>query len=235
MTRPDDDIDGCTRSHARLLDELARLDDETAAQPSLLPGWDVAMLVTHLARNADSHTGMVEGAAAGEARQQYPSQEVRERDIEAGRGRPAAEAVADLRSSIARLESAWTALDDEAWARVARTTGGDPNPVADLPFQRWREVEVHLVDLGIGFTHHEWDETYVVAELDASVAVLGDRLAPGTGIALTASDLGRRWTAGAERVTTQVEAPARDLLAWLLDRRTDGFPEIGPWKWTTRS
>ena len=67
------DIDGCTRSHARLLDELARLDDETAQRPSLLPGWDVAMLVTHLARNADSHSGMVEGAAAGEARQQYPS------------------------------------------------------------------------------------------------------------------------------------------------------------------
>jgi maleylpyruvate isomerase len=235
MTRPDDDIDGCTRSHARLLDELARLDDETAAQPSLLPGWDVAMLVTHLARNADSHTGMVEGAAVGEARQQYPSQQHREDDIEAGRGRPAAEAVADLRSSIARLEAAWAALDDEAWARDARTTDGQPNPVADLPFQRWREVEVHLVDLGIGFTHHEWDEAYVRAELDATVAVLGDRLAPGTGVALTATDLGLRWTAGAERLSMQVEAPARDLLAWLLDRRTDGFPEIGPWKWTKRS
>jgi hypothetical protein len=75
----------------------------------------------------------------------------------------------------------------------------------------------------------------VRAELDATVAVLGDRLAPGTGVALTATDLGLRWTAGAERLTMQVEAPARDLLAWLLDRRTDGFPEIGPWKWTKRS
>jgi maleylpyruvate isomerase len=235
MTRPSDDIDGCTRSHARLLDELSRLDDETASRPSLLPGWDVAMLVTHLARNADSHSGMVEGAAAGEARQQYPSHEARDADIEAGRGRPAGEAVADLRASIARLEAAWAVLDEAAWGREARTTGGAPNPVADLPFQRWREVEVHLVDLGIGFTHHEWDPAYVAAELDASVAVLDDRLPAGTGAALTATDLGRRWTAGVDRVSMQVEAPSRDLLAWLLDRRTDGFPELAPWKWTPRS
>ena len=93
MGRPTDDIDGCTRSHARLLSELAHLDDEAVQRPSLLPGWDVAMLVTHLARNADSHRGMLEGAAAGEVRRQYPSQERREADIEAGRGRSAAEAV----------------------------------------------------------------------------------------------------------------------------------------------
>lgn len=234
MTRPTADIAGCTRSHARLLDQLAPLDDEAAQRPSLLPGWDVAMLVTHLARNADSHTGMLKGAAAGEVRRQYPSQERRDADVEAGRGRPAGVAVADLRAAVGRLEAAWASLPDEAWGRMASTTGGDPNPVADLPFQRWREVEVHLVDLGTGFTHHEWDAGYVEAELEASVAVLGDRLASGTGAALTATDLGRRWTAGADRVTMQVEAPARDLLAWLLDRRTDGFPEIGPWKWTVR-
>jgi maleylpyruvate isomerase len=235
MIDTEHDLAGCRRSHARLLDHLARLDDETAGQPSLLPGWTVAMLVRHLARNADSHRGMFEGAAVGEVRKQYPSTPERDADIERGRGLPAADVVADLTAAIAALDAAWDALPAERWSSFASTTGGEPNPVADLPFQRWREVEVHLVDLGLGFTHHEWDEAYVVAELDQSVAVLDGRLPAGTGAALTATDLGRRWTAGAERVTMQVEAPARDLLAWLLGRRTDGFPELAPWSWSKRA
>ncbi len=234
MTRPSADIAGCTRSHVRLLDELARLDDETAQQPSLLPGWSVAMLVTHLARNADSHTGMVEGAAVGEARTPYPSPERREADIEAGRGRAAAEVVADLRSSIARLEATWAATPDEVWELAATRTDGGPYPIVELPFQRWREVEVHLVDLGVGFTHHEWDEAYVEAELEEAVGSLGERLSPGTGMVVTDTDTGRTWTAGAERTTAQVSAPRRDLLAWLLGRRTDGFPEITAWAWRPR-
>jgi maleylpyruvate isomerase len=230
----DQDLAGSRRSHARLLDHLSHLSDEDAAAPSLLPGWTVAMLVTHLARNADSHRGMFEGAAVGEARQQYPSAAARDADIALGRGRSAEEVVADLRASVGALESAWDALPEERWSSHALTTDGLPNLVADLPFQRWREVEVHLVDLGLGFTHHEWDEQYVSTELDVSVGALDDRLSIGTGVVLSAPDVGRTWTAGAERVTMQVEAPSRDLLAWLLGRRTDGFPEIGAWTYTRR-
>ena len=81
MIDTEHDLAGCRRSHARLLDHLAHLTDEDAAAASLLPGWTVAMLVTHLARNADSHRGMFEGAAVGEPRQQYPSAEARDADI----------------------------------------------------------------------------------------------------------------------------------------------------------
>jgi maleylpyruvate isomerase len=229
------DVAGCRRAHARLLDHLAHLSDEDAAAPSLLPGWTVAMLVTHLARNADSHRGMVEGAAVGEPRRQYPSAESRDADIALGRGRAAGEVVADLRGAVDALDAAWAALPEARWSGHALTTDGLPNLVADLPFQRWREVEVHLVDLGLGFTHHEWDPAYVATELEQCVGALDDRLAIGTGVSLTASDLGRTWAAGAERVTMRVEAPAADLVAWLLGRRTDGFPEIGPWAYTRRS
>ena len=235
MIDTEHDLAGCRRSHARLLDHLSHLTDEGAAAASLLPGWTVAMLVTHLARNADSHRGMFEGAAVGEPRQQYPSAEARDADIALGRDRSAGEVVDDLRSSISALEAAWDALPDERWSGHALTTDGLPNLVADLPFQRWREVEVHLVDLGLGFTHHEWDEQYVLTELEQCVGALDDRLSIGTGASLTASDLGRTWTAGADRVTMQIEAPSRDLVAWLLGRRTDGFPEIGPWTYTRRS
>lgn len=232
---PQDDIAGVVDSHRRLLDTLDRLDDETAQAPSLLPGWDVAMLVTHLARNADSHSGMLEAAARGEQARQYPSLELRDAAIDEGRGRPAAEVVDDLRASVDRLEGLWQSLPADAWARDALTTGGDPNPIADLPFQRWREVEVHHADLGLGFTTGEWDSRYVAAELEASVALLAARLPVGTGILLRASDSGREWTVPAGgRVTAQVESPAHALLAWLLGRDTSGFPELAPWQWAPR-
>jgi hypothetical protein len=33
--------------------------------------------------------------------------------------------------------------------------------VAQLPFRRWREVEVHLVDLDIGFDPPDWSQQFV--------------------------------------------------------------------------
>lgn len=52
-------------AHARLLSTLARLTDDDARGPSLLPAWSVGHLVTHLARHADSHVRMLEAAARG--------------------------------------------------------------------------------------------------------------------------------------------------------------------------
>lgn len=225
------ELDGVRRSHARLLEAVAGLDDETASGPSLLPGWTVAMLVTHLARNADSHRGMLEGAARGEVVKQYPSQAARDAAIEASRGRPAAEAAHDLAQAVASLEAAWDALPADRWSFVASTTDGEPNRLLDLPFQRWRESEVHLVDLGIGFTHSAWDAAYVDIELDVAVADVPSRT--NAGLSITATDSGRHWVVG-DRVTTVVEAPATQLLAWLLGRQVDGFPELGPWRWTRR-
>lgn len=235
--KPVADLAGVRRSTARLLGTVERIDDETAAQPSLLPGWTVAMLVTHLARNADSHRGMFEGAAAGEPRNQYPSYEARDAAIEAGRGRTAADAIADLGVAVERLDAAWQALPDEAWSATALTTDGKPNPVVDLPFQRWREVEVHHADLGLGFTVGEWDSAYVNAELAATIAALPPRLPTDVAYDLTATrpDGATHWVVPeGERATVSVEAPAPDLLAWLLGRRTEGFPELAPWQFVIR-
>ena len=232
---PTDDLAGVRRSTARLLETVGRIDDETAARPSLLPGWTVAMLVTHLARNADSHRGMLEGAALGEARNQYPSYEERDAGIEAGRGRSAAEVVDDLQEALARLDGAWTAMPDDAWAFTALTTDGKPNPVRDLPFQRWREVEVHHADLGLGFTVGEWDEGYVLAELEATVGALEPRLPPGVAYSLAATPDVAEWVVPeGGSASVRVEAPARDLLAWLLGRRDEGFPSLGPWAFVIR-
>ena len=60
------------KSHARLALTLAGVTDTDARRPSLLPGWSVGHVLTHLARNADSHVRMLEAAAVGEVADQYP-------------------------------------------------------------------------------------------------------------------------------------------------------------------
>ena len=67
-TRPDADIAGATAAHGRLLAAIERLTDADVAQASLLPGWTVGHVLTHLARNADSHVRMLEAAGDGARR-----------------------------------------------------------------------------------------------------------------------------------------------------------------------
>jgi maleylpyruvate isomerase len=229
--RPDEDIDGVRRSHVRLLTTLDGLDDTMAGWPSLLPGWDIAMLVTHLARNADSHVHAAEGARVGERRKRYPSVEAREAGIQAGKGLSAAAVVDDLRAAITRLETVWEELPAEAWRGASLTGEGEPEPLSTAPMGRWRESELHHADLGLGFTIDDWDQEFVDRELDRWIARLESRLPENTGATITATDTGRTWSAGAPRVTMLVDAPSRRLLAWLTGRNTAGFPEIASWDW----
>ena len=221
------------KSHARLALTLAGVTDTDARRPSLLPGWSVGHVLTHLARNADSHVRMLEAAAVGEVADQYPGgNERRAADIEAGAGRPAAELVADVTSTAARLEAAMEATPDAAWRAGRGRVVSGIWPLADLPFRRWREVEVHHVDLGLRYGVFDWPEEYVDEELPRTVAGLPARLEPGTAVELRAADTGERWLIPEEAAAVRhsVIADRRLLLGWLLGRAGDrGFPPLGPW------
>jgi maleylpyruvate isomerase len=144
-------IDGCVTAQAALLADIADLRDDVARRPSLLPGWSVGHLLTHIARNADSMTWRLEGAARGELRDQYPGGlEQRSSDIENGAGRPAAELVADVRQSADALERIMTELPLAAWEAPSRTSRGVVESSRDAALSRWREVAVHHGDLGLG-------------------------------------------------------------------------------------
>ena len=83
-------------AHAALLEHL-RSRSFDASAPSRLPGWSRAHVLTHLARNADGHRRMIEGAARGEVLEQYAGGvEGRNAGIDAGAGRPAADVLADF-------------------------------------------------------------------------------------------------------------------------------------------
>ena len=87
---------------------LERLDLDASA-PSLLPGWTVGHVLTHLARNADSMVRVLDAAERGEVVERYPGgRSTRNAEIDAGFARPADEQMADVAATIERLEAAWS-------------------------------------------------------------------------------------------------------------------------------
>ena len=217
-------------SHARLAHTLATLTDADARRPSLLPGWTVGHVLTHLARNADSHVRMVEGAIGGEVADQYPGGNAqRAADIESGSRRPAADLVDDVLTSAARLEAVWELTPDDLWRTGRGRVVTGIWPLADLPFRRWREVEIHHVDLDLGYRWDDWPDAYVEAELHRALAGLAARLPRDTALDLEATDTGERWLVPeGSKDGTPVRADRRLLLAWLVGRPAgERFPRLG--------
>ena len=197
-------IAACRAAHERLLATVSRVDDETARAPSRLPGWTVGHVLTHLARNADGHARRLEGALRGNEVARYAGGvEQRDREIEAGAGRPARELIDDLADSAKRLEDVWSRSEQAGWPN-ADLLATDRWPTTGSPLRRLRETEVHHVDLGLGYEPLDWPDDYVNWELPHSL----DRLP--------------RLLAG--------PADSRRLLAWIIGRSGwPNGPELRPW------
>lgn len=183
------EIEGCVQSHAKLRSAVAGLTDSQVASPSLLPGWTVGHVLSHIARNADGMSRRVEAALEGETVDQYIGGPTgRAAEIEAGATRSAPTIVADLTTSAQRLDDLFASVPDDPWPRPVRTVRGDQHPMSKLPLRRWREVEVHLVDLDLGATPAAWPDELVDLQLPRLTANLADRC---DGQALMAWILGR--------------------------------------------
>lgn len=208
----DDEVAGCAAAHQRLLALLdAAIESATLvpSQPSLLPNWSVGHVLTHLARNADAIKNMLDGAAAGEERNMYPSADARDADIEAGSTRDAQALVDDVRKSCWGVESSWARLSADAWSRhgIAR---GNRMPVRLFPGLRWREVEVHTADLGIGFGPADWSAAFVAQDLATQLA---------------------EWSAQGQPLPEDVAgAQPWQQLAWFLGRDGGVSSPAPPWR-----
>jgi maleylpyruvate isomerase len=181
-TPPEQDLAALAAATDRLLASLEGLDEAGARAGSLLPGWSVGHVLTHLARNADGMIRLVDWAASGEPVPMYASREAREADIEAGAGRPAEALVADVRGSAARLAESVDrlhAFGDDQLGRLVLL--GPPRPGAEpdvpayaIPSARIREVEIHHVDLGLpSYTPLDWPDEFVERTLLAIHAARG--------------------------------------------------------------
>jgi maleylpyruvate isomerase len=243
--RPRADIEGVRRATRALLATVDRMTDTQARRGTLVPDWTRAEVVTHLARNADGFRGMADAAARGERGVQYPGGAAqRTADIAQGRDVNAAALGTDLRRSCDALMDVWARLPDDAWCREGTTMRG-PQTIGRTPWLRWREIEIHHLDLDLGYLAADWPIGFVHVALEERLAMLGDAVAAidaGTlRVRLEASDLDRSWTLGVDgrRVDVQrdpsgssltgeaeLDAVVRgwgcDVLAWLYGRDSRG-------------
>jgi maleylpyruvate isomerase len=184
VSRPIEVIEGLGVTEQSLVASLHGLTDETARQPSLLPNWSVGHVLTHLARNADSVVRRLEAAVRGEIVDQYPGGFAgRSAEIEMGASRSARDLVTDVALSGSRVIDACATLDDEAWDALSRDVSGLLRPSRDVLFSRWREVEVHRCDLGLGYTSAHWPPLMVATWLPSEMAVLPERTDPSALLA----------------------------------------------------
>jgi maleylpyruvate isomerase len=217
-------LDLIARAEERLDATVAAMTDAQAGEPSLLPGWTRAMVVTHVARNASSNAAMIDAALRGEERDQYPGgMAEREAQIEAGRGRTAAEVLADHRESAAELARVLRAVGDDQWD-VTVPAGVGRVPIGNRVRIRYLEIEAHHADLGLGYTFRDWPPEFVAAILPHVMALTPLRRSPKAQPGRWA--LGS-WTVsvGDDVVVTEdgngdgaVTGPAVGLLAWLMGR-----------------
>ena len=218
---------------SRLLATVSGLDDVAVAEPSLLPGWDRALVLTHLANNADGVRRTVEAAARGEIGEQYPGgRPARDAAIEAGRGRTAVELEQRLRDACEHLAESLDAAPDHVWDLPALTTIGEVQIGPRLVVGRLREVEVHHVDLNCAYWPEHWPFAWVVEEMDRAMLGLPSRLPPDVAVLMAATDTDQRWVAGSGDAV-EIVGTMSALFAWVTGRSPvvggQECPPLKPW------
>ncbi|MEU6772894.1 maleylpyruvate isomerase family mycothiol-dependent enzyme [Streptomyces sp. NPDC046759] len=197
----------------RLLTAVAGLDNASLSGPSRLPGWSRGHVLAHLSRNADALVNVLEG------RPMYASAEARDADIRRDAPRPLDAQLTDLRESAARFQAAGDAPAD--WTRTVELRNGVTDSASRVPFRRWVEVDLHHVDLGIGYELADLPAEFLEREIEFLAQRFTDH--PGLpGIALSAlEDPGRlTWPTGrrSDDEPVTVTGPAPALLGWLAGR-----------------
>ncbi|ONH30694.1 maleylpyruvate isomerase [Pseudofrankia asymbiotica] len=215
---PHDLLAGAFTGHRRLLALASAVEDQVTARPSLLSGWTVGHVLSHLAQDADTHIRLFESAATGRDPGAGSDSCV---DLDVAAARPARLIRDDLARAIAALERAWDRTHVDVWRTGIAHHGRAPTSLTDLVFARWREVEVHLVDLGLidrgGPGWADLPATYVDAEWAWSTARLSERLPPEVTVLLAPGDRPSRAFGDGPRMVT-VRASTLETLRWLLGR-----------------
>jgi maleylpyruvate isomerase len=205
------DVEAATE---QLLRTAESLDEGSVAKPSLLPGWTVGHVVTHVARNADSYTNLLTWARTGVETPAYPTPTARAEGIEAGAGRPLADQIEDVRAAHERFADAAAAMPAEAWTFFLPSTG---QSAAAVPWARLREVEVHHVDLGADYSPADWPDAFALRLLRE---IVGGANA-GPPMVLRPNGIDHALTIGDAEGAPVVAGPTRSVAAWLAGR-SDG-------------
>ena len=222
----------------RLDQAVAGLDEGTIHQPSRLPGWSRAHLVTHLARNADALVNLLTWARTGVEHPMYASRADRDADIEEGADRLAKVLQEDLLAASERFMVAATGLPPRAWTAAVTTRMQKSVLAAEVPSMRLHEVWVHLVDLDVGFSFAEIPGAHLETLVSGALSGFTDRQdVPSARLTVALPDGRERvWRLGGghDDRTPEVAGCAADVLAWLTGREAgEGLrgdvPELPAW------
>lgn len=220
MTRADD-TEGATRAHRALLSRLdpaddAGLCDDDIGKPSRLAGWTVGHVLAHITLNAESFIRIFESSDRANPVRQYPGGTAQRNDqIERNAALGAREHILRLAGTIEKLEEVWSSTP-AAWDTWAEMGSGAVVSVGDLPLRRWREVEVHMGDLGLSSLGCDGPECWSEAYVRRDVQVMS-----------------MQWTARGSMGLNSLPAAVARLedrwrLAWLLGRYDiDGVTSAG--------
>lgn len=192
------------------------------SDPSLLPRWTRAHVVAHLTLNAEGMARALHGVVADDAvdgpQPMYDSDEKRDGDIIALATAHPAELRDRLLAGTTMLDQAIAAIPDDLWGtRIERTPGGREIRAAAFPGMRLRELEIHHVDLGAGYTTSDWSEAFAIHLLNA----MTKRLDPPQRFEVRPLDIDRVWSFGPTGDDAAVvTGPAADIGWWLTGRPT---------------
>lgn len=160
----------------RLLGDTIDLADADWREPTGLPGWSRAHVVSHLARHAQASATFIGHQLNETPAPLYPSREERDTAIEAGAVQSGLELQTDLDRTAGELERALDSLAPEHRERPATLREGLTLPLGLLPLVRLCEVALHHVDLGIGLRCADLPPAAALAMLQFYLGVrLADR------------------------------------------------------------
>ncbi|MGE7391519.1 maleylpyruvate isomerase family mycothiol-dependent enzyme [Streptomyces sp. NPDC004126] len=214
MTDHVHDLASVREATDRLLTAVAKLDNASLSEESHLPGWTRGHILAHLARNADALVNVLEG------RPMYESAAARDADIERDAGRPLEEHLTDLRDSGARFLATTEPAQD--WQRTVELRNGVTDLAANVPFRRLVEVELHHVDLNVGYELSDLPTGFA----DREIAFLADRWSgrpdvPPVTLQFSGGEFVAR-TGGTEGTPVTLSGARDDLLGWLAGRGLKG-------------
>lgn len=214
---------------ARLVRTVDGFHADDWSAPSRLPGWTRAHVVAHLGLNAAGMARALHGIVADddevEPRTMYDSDEQRAQDIAELATADTSDLRGRLLAGVTILQDAIDAVPDDQWeTRVERTPGGRTMRAGALPGMRWRELEIHHVDLDAGYTRGDWPLDFAEHLLGA----MAKRVRPADAFEIRPVDSARAWVLGdggaqfeAEYAIPVVTGPCADLAWWLTGRQVD--------------
>ncbi len=207
-----------------LMASVAGMTEAQIGEPSRLPEWTRGHVLTHLSRQADAMCNLLTWASTGVQTPGYASPEARAQAIADGAGRSKDEQIDDLRAAHQRLVEAIAGMTAAAWGADLGAQG----PAAKLVWRRLREVEVHHVDLDLGYEPADWPEAFTHRLIHELVTDRPRSTGPMPAIGFAIDGLAYVPSIGTGTPTIVVSGSAPDVAAWLAGRSTGSNLTVDP-------